>query len=237
MRTIALWLLFTSCTLSFNLSAMKTKNDEAKNLIKKAQKEANDLFEAVGKLFHNQKVALPRKLSETLKELEFNIALINDKQELQNIKSDIEQFIVKTLTSIKSQISVVFPWQHMSYADLEQKINANFRAVSIDPKKVYEYIGLTAQQGIKMSWQDVKKKLNQVKSKIDTTAFRQIEYAFHYNSSKAEYDAFLQGAQSFEELKRSVTTYAELQQALMLVQEYLLHLADLEDAIIRKLRK
>src|SRR5439155_26359141 len=122
----------------------------------------------------------------------------------------------------------------------EQKMKSNFRSVNIDPKKAYEFIGLKTDAGIKMSWVDLKKKLNQLKSQITgdkAAGFRQIEYVFHYNSSKAEYDAFLQGQPAFEELKKSVTTYTELQQALMDVQHYLILLADIENAIVQKLKK
>jgi hypothetical protein len=240
MRKLIPFLLFGFLSSLFSvltINAMRTADQEVKKLLKQAEKETDSLFKAVNQLLYNKKVTLPTQLKDILQKLDARIRLMRNKQELQNVKADIEQFIGKTVNSIKAQVTIVLPWQHMTYADLEQKMAANFRPANIEPRKAYEYLGLTPEAGKKMPWVDLRKKLTQLKSTMNEQAYRQLEYAFHYNSSKAEYDAFLDGEKGLEALKKSIKLYAELQEALMAVQEYLLQVAEIDNTIMIQLKK
>lgn len=244
MRKIAL--LLSIFVFSSNLHAMKTTNTEIKGLIQKAYKEVEEFFRAYIEIYRNHIVPLPSALESTLKELDFHIALIKDKQQLQNIRSDINESVYTMLTRIKSQLTIILSWQHMQYKDLEQKIVSNFKTTKINPRGAYEFLGLTTQAGINMPWTELKNKLQVRKKQLqqanqltsDTAmAYRQLEYVFHYTVSKDEYDAYLKGSHTFDELKKSIKTYTELQHVFVMVQNYLMLLAEIDNTIDRNLKK
>lgn len=179
------------------LFAMSSISADLEELSEELFKNLNFKLDLINKSIDGQDFSnlsqIPGELTKQINELKAFIVnnpetMFQNKAQLDKINRTIIESNIK-IRSLATQISTLMR-QSGPKTDLDETYKINFKKFpNIDPKKIYEFIGLKSQNAEKISLQEIESAISDCI--MDKNLKRQIKYIFSSNQSKQQYDNYL----------------------------------------------